>query len=81
MNRYVKYGGGVAVALGLLFGMTRQPVIEASPEPLKTGLQKIRLDMERIAAGQGWQSKKKPGSGGGSDDQTLPILRSNGVPN
>jgi hypothetical protein len=81
MNRYVKYGAGIGVGVGLLFGMTRQPVIDASPEPIRTGLQKIRMDMDRVAAGQGWDVKKKPGSGGGGGDETIPLLRSNGVPN
>jgi hypothetical protein len=79
--RFVKYIAGTALAVGLFFGMTRQPVIDAAPEPFKTGLQKVRLDMDKIAAGNGWKAPKKPGTGAANDDGGIPLFKSHGVPN
>jgi hypothetical protein len=78
--RFVKYIAGTALALGLFFGMTRQPVIDAAPEPIKTGLQKVRLDMDKISAGSGWEVKRKTGSGT-TDSGGIPLLQKHGVPN
>jgi hypothetical protein len=80
--RSLKYLGGIGLAIGIMLGITRQPVIDASPEPLKTGLQRIRLDMDKVMAGSGWDVKKKPGSGNNSGgDGGIPLFKSHGVPN
>ncbi len=82
MLRLMKYIAGTALGIGILFGITRQPVIDASPEPLKTGLQKIKMDMDRVTMGRGWENKKKPGSGdGGGGGGTVPLYQRYGIGN
>ncbi len=81
MIRIFKFSAAVALGVGMLFGMTRQPVIDASPEPFKTGLQKVRTDMDKIAAGNGWKGNIKPGSRNDSGDGGIPLFKSHGVPN
>jgi hypothetical protein len=81
MMRLLKLFAGASLAIGMMFGITRQPVIDASPEPIKTGLEKIRMDMDRVMAGNGWHVKKKPGSGDNGGDGGIPLLKRHGVPN
>jgi hypothetical protein len=80
MMRFLKFVAVIALGVGSVYGMTRQPVIDASPEPIKTGLQKVRLDMDRVANGTGWEGKKKP-SGGDSGGGSIPLLQKHGITN
>jgi hypothetical protein len=81
MKRLAKYGLGLAIGLGAFYGATRDPVIDAAPEPFKTGLKRIKLDMARIESGQGWKGQKKPGSANEAPGGGIPLLQSHGVGN
>jgi hypothetical protein len=81
MKRLLRVLAGSALGVALLFGATRQDVIDASPEPIKTGLQRIKMDMDRVASGNGWKVKKAPGSENDSGSGEIPLLKSHGVPN
>ncbi len=81
MKRLAKYGLGIAIGLGAFYGATRDEVINASPEPLRTGLKRIKLDMDRIEAGQGWKANKKPGSENEAPGGGIPLFQRHGVGN
>jgi hypothetical protein len=80
MKRLLKFSAVASLAVGMMYGATRQPVIDAAPEPIKTGLQRARLDIDKIAAGTGWESKKTP-TGGDSGGDGIPLFKKYGVGN
>jgi hypothetical protein len=79
MIRLLKFTASVALGVGLVFGMTRDPVIDAAPEPVKGALKKMRLDIDAVAAGNGWKAKKAPGSEGGGGSEKIPLLQRHGL--
>lgn len=81
MMKLARLSAFVAFFLGVTYVMTLPAVTERMPEPLKTGLEKMRLDLDKIAAGKGGEGKLTPGQASGGDGGGIPLLRSNGVPN
>jgi hypothetical protein len=79
MMRLVKLAFVCVLGVGAVYGMTRDEVINRMPEPIKGGLERLRMDVNKTQAGQGLEGRKEPGSGNSSGDETLPFLKSHGL--
>ena len=84
MKKYLRFGLLSSAGLGVLAVLAMPQVSDQLPDPYRSGLQKLRMDFQKIATGHGFEEKAAPGSAnskGGSGGSDIAIFRRYGVGN